>query len=87
MSLASHRHNRVIYYGHALSDGVTLAPLQRITTPQIAHALRGSGVEHVDILGCDSSSIGALLATLVPDLIVGTLRGSGSTISRSTHRR
>jgi hypothetical protein len=49
--------------------------LQRNTAPQIAHALKGSGVEHVDILGCDSSSIGALLATLVPGLTVGTLRG------------
>jgi hypothetical protein len=49
--------------------------LRRITAPQIAHALKGSGVEHVDILGCDSSAIGALLATLVPGLTVGTLRG------------
>lgn len=75
MAVASRRYNRVIYYGHALADGVTLAPLQRITAPQIAHALKGSGVTHVDILGCDSSSIGALLATLVPGLSLGTLRG------------
>lgn len=75
MALATRRYDRVIYYGHALADGVTLAPLQRITAPQIAHALKGSGVKHVDILGCDSSSIGALLATLVPGLAVGTLRG------------
>lgn len=26
MALASGRYNRVIYYGHALADGVTLAP-------------------------------------------------------------
>lgn len=75
MALGSHRYNRVVYYGHALADGVTLAPLQRITAPQIAHALKGSGVEHFDILGCDSSAIGALIATLVPGLTVGTLRG------------
>jgi len=75
MAVASGRHNRVIYYGHALADGVTLAPLKRITAPQIAHALKGSGVVHVDIWGCDSSAIGALLATLVPGLTVGTLRG------------
>lgn len=75
LRLAGRRYDRVIYYGHALADGITLAPLQRITAPQIAHALKGSGVEHVDILGCDSSSIGALLATLVPGLTVGTLRG------------
>jgi len=75
MALGSHRCSRVVYYGHALPDGVTLAPLQKITAPQVAHALKGSGVDHVDILGCDSSAIGALLATLVPGLTVGTLRG------------
>ena len=29
----------------------------------------------MDILGCNSSAIGALLSTLVPDIVVGTLRG------------
>jgi hypothetical protein len=32
-------------------------------------------VEHVDIFGCNSSAIGALLSSLVPRIKVGTLRG------------
>lgn len=75
MALGTHLYDRVVYYGHALADGVTLAPQQRITAPQIAQALKGSAVGHLDILGCDSSAIGALISTLVPGLTVGTLRG------------
>jgi hypothetical protein len=75
MALGTHLYNRVVYYGHALADGVTLAPQQRISASQIAQALKGSGVGHLDLLGCDSSVIGALISTLVPGLTVGTLRG------------
>lgn len=45
MALGTHLYDRVVYYGHALADGVTLAPLHRITAPQIAQALKGSGVK------------------------------------------
>jgi hypothetical protein len=69
------RYARLVYYGHALSDGVTLLPLHRITAQQLAQVLAGSAVEHVDIFGCNSSAIGALLASLLPRLKVGTLRG------------
>jgi len=33
MALGTQLYNRVVYYGHALADGVTLAPQQRITAP------------------------------------------------------
>lgn len=74
-ALATQRYSRLVYYGHALSDGVTLAPLHRIAAPQLAPVLKAAGVQRFDILGCNSSAIGGLLATLVPGMTVGTLRG------------
>ncbi len=74
-ALATRRYARLVYYGHALSDGVTLAPLHRIAAPQLAPVLKASGVQRFDILGCNSSAIGGLIATLVPGMTVGTLRG------------
>src|SRR5437870_5138609 len=43
--------------------------------PQLAQVLKGATVKHVDILGCNSSAIGALLASLAPGVQVGVLRG------------
>jgi len=74
-ALLQRRYTNLVYYGHALTDGLTLLPLHRITARQLAGVLGHSGVQHVDILGCSSSAIGALLSTLVPDIVVGTLRG------------
>ena len=73
--LARGRYSRLIYYGHALTDGVTLLPLHRITAQQLAQALEGSSVQHLDLFGCNSSAIGALLSSLLPRIRVGTLRG------------
>lgn len=68
------RYTHLIYYGHALADGVTLLPLHRISAPQLAQVLKSSRVEHVDLLGCNSSAIGALLSSLTPNIKVGALR-------------
>ena len=73
--LARGRYARLIYYGHALTDGITLLPLHRITAQQVAQVLAGSTVGHIDIFGCNSSAIGALLSSLIPRIKVGTLRG------------
>lgn len=73
--LAHGGYTHLVYYGHALADGVTLLPLHRITAPQLAQVLKGATVKHVDILGCNSSAIGALLASLAPGVQVGVLRG------------
>jgi len=43
-SLLGGRYARLVYYGHALSDGVTLLPLHRITAQQLAQVLTGSTV-------------------------------------------
>jgi len=74
-ALLQRRYTTLVYYGHALTDGVTLLPLHRITARQLASVIGHSGVRHVDILGCNNSAIGALLSTLAPDIVVGTLRG------------
>lgn len=68
-------YTNLVYYGHALVDGVTLLPLHRITAQQLAQILKGATVKHVDILGCNSSAFGALLASLVSGVQVGVLRG------------
>jgi len=45
----------------------------RITPAQLAAALQGTTVRHVDILGCKSVSFAAELATLAPALRLGYL--------------
>lgn len=87
MALASRRYNRVIYYGHALADGVTLAPLQRISAPQIAHALNGSGVATSTFWGATARRSVLCLRPLFLASPSERFAGSGSTTSRSIHRR
>lgn len=74
-ALASRHYDRVVYYGHALSDGVTLAPLKRITGPELAIVLKGAGVKHFDILGCNSFSVGSLIKLQAPGITVGVIYG------------
>ncbi len=73
--LASRHYDRVVYYGHALSDGVTLAPLTRITGPELATVLKAAGVKHFDILGCNSFAIGSLIKLQAPGMAVGVVYG------------
>ena len=87
MAVASRRYNRVIYYGHALADGVTLAPLHRITAPQIAHALKGSGSTTSTFW---VATVRRSVLCLRPSFLASPselFAGSGSTISRSTRPR
>lgn len=74
-ALGSRRYDRVVYYGHALSDGVTLAPLKRITGPELATILKAAGVNHFDILGCNSFAIGSLIKLQAPGITVGVIYG------------
>ena len=69
------RYTHVVYYGHAVDDGGTLKPLQKITVTELQHVLQGSGVDHLDILGCRSTAFASQLASAMPDLKVGNLRG------------
>jgi len=66
----------VIYYGHALADENALLPAagQRITAPQLAQALSGTSVRHLDILGCRSMSLAGELSTMLPQVRIGHLR-------------
>jgi len=73
--LQTRRYDHVIYYGHAVDDGATLKPLHKITVLQLELALKGSGVTHIDILGCRSTAIAARLAMDLPLLTIGNLRG------------
>lgn len=74
-AIRSGRYTQVVYYGHAdqNSNALIPAPGVRITASQLAQALKGSAIGHVDILGCRSGSFAAELATLVPELRVGHL--------------
>lgn len=69
-------YTHVAYYGHALEGDNALLPTagNRITVQQMAQALDGTKVTHLDILGCQSSSIAAELATKVKGVKVGYLR-------------
>lgn len=73
--LQTRRYDHVVYYGHAVEDGATLKPLHRITVTELETVLKGSGVSHIDILGCRSTTIAARLASDCPSLTVGNLRG------------
>ena len=74
-ALPGGRYTHVMYYGHAVDDGGTLKPLQKITVTELQHVLQGSGVDHLDILGCRSTAFAAQLASAMPKLKVGNLRG------------
>src|SRR5436190_12523062 len=73
--LHTRKYREVIYYGHAIEEGSTLKPLQKISAIQLRHALEDSGVTHIDFLGCKSTTLAAHLASARPDLSVGNLRG------------
>lgn len=74
-ALAARHYDRVVYYGHALSDGVTLAPLKRITGPEVATVLKSASVKHFDILGCNSFAVGSLIKLHAPEITVGVVYG------------
>jgi hypothetical protein len=74
-ALQSHRYTHVVYYGHAVDDGGTLKPLDKVSVRELQHVLQNSGVEQVDILGCRSMTFAAQLASALPKLAVGYLRG------------
>jgi len=65
-------YTHVVYYGHAVDDGATLKPLKEITVKQMADALSGANVVHIDILGCSSASFAAKLVLSVPKLTAGS---------------
>jgi len=69
-------YTQVVYYGHALEGVNALLPRagNRISAAQLAQALAGTPVAHLDLLGCQSASIAAELATLVPHVRIGYLR-------------
>ena len=69
------RYTHIVYYGHAVDDGATLKPLHKITVTELRHLLQGSGVDHIDILGCKSTTFASQLASAMPKLNVGNLRG------------
>jgi hypothetical protein len=73
--LHSRRYTHLVYYGHAVDDGSTLKPLHKITAMQLQHLIHGSGIDHLDILGCRSTTFAAQLASATPKLTVGNLRG------------
>ena len=75
MALHGGRYNHVVYYCHAVDNGGTLKPLQKITVTELQHALQGSGVDHLDILGCRSTTFASQLVSAMPKLKVGNLRG------------
>lgn len=74
-AVRSGAYTQVVYYGHADQHANALipAPRVRITAAELASALAGTAVRHVDILGCRSTSFAAELATLAPRLRVGHL--------------
>jgi len=69
-------YTHVVYYGHALEGVNALLPKagNRITVAQLTQALAGTPVAHLDLLGCQSASMAAELATLLPRLRIGYLR-------------
>jgi hypothetical protein len=69
------RYTHIVYYGHAVDDGATLKPLHKITVTELRHLLQGSGVDHIDLLGCKSTTFASQLASVMPNLSVGNLRG------------
>ena len=74
-AIRSGAYTQVVYYGHADQNANALITSHgvRITPAQLASALQGTSVAHVDILGCKSVSFAAELATLAPKLRVGYL--------------
>lgn len=69
-------YTHVIYYGHALEGVNALLPTagNRIKAAQLAQSFAGTTVAHLDLLGCQSASIAADLATVLPRLRIGYLR-------------
>ena len=74
-AVRSGAYTQVVYYGHAdqTANALIPAPHVRVTAAELASALAGTTVRHVDILGCRSTSFAAELATLAPRLRVGHL--------------
>jgi hypothetical protein len=74
-AVRSGAYTQLVYYGHADQNTNALipAPGVRITPGQLASALAGTKIAHVDILGCRSVSFAAELATLAPKLRSGYL--------------
>lgn len=74
----SGRYSHVIYYGHADIKLNVLAPVaeRKITGAQLKQIFAGSAVKRFDILGCQAGVIAAQLASDVPGLDVGYLRGT-----------
>jgi len=69
-------YTHVVYYGHALEGVNALLPTagNRIAVAQLAQALAGTPVAHLDLLGCQSASIAADLSTVLPGIRIGYLR-------------
>lgn len=76
VAVHSGSYTQVIYYGHALEGENALLPTphNRIHVGQLAHAIYGTAVTHLDILGCASASIAAAVSGLVAGVQVGYLR-------------
>ena len=68
--------SHVIYYGHALEGTNALLPAlgKSFTAWQIMNAIKGTAVQHLDLLGCNSVSLAAELATTLPKISFGHLR-------------
>ncbi|HVZ86056.1 MAG TPA: hypothetical protein VHG72_03760 [Polyangia bacterium] len=73
-AIRSGRYTQVVYYGHAdqYANALIPAPGVRVTPAQLAAALRGTSVSHVDILGCRSTSFAAELSTSLQRYESGT---------------
>jgi len=69
-------YTHVVYLGHALEGVNALLPTagHRISVGQLAQAFAGTAVVHLDLLGCQSASIAADLATVLPGVRIGYLR-------------
>ena len=75
-AVKSLRPRRLIYYGHAILETKVLLPSlgKSITTWQLLNALKGSGVQDFDILGCSGSGIAAELSIDLQKVRIGYLR-------------
>jgi hypothetical protein len=68
--------SHLVYYGHALDGTNALLPAlgKSITAWQITNAIKGTAVQHLDLLGCSTVSLAAELATALPKVSFGHLR-------------